>query len=102
MNETHNYTDEDAKKLIDYLALTLKVSDKTIITAYEDPIHYIMKEAELPIDIDPSEYDIDSALERQTIAKVLSQGLSKPVGFILPLNYAENEWMTSFWTNLKE
>ena len=98
MNESYSYTNDDAKKFIDYLALTLKVSDKTVISAYEDPIHYIMKEAELPIDIDPTAYDIDSALERQTIAKVLSQGLSKAIGFILPLNYAENEWMTSYWT----
>ena len=38
-------------------------------------VHYIMKEAELPIDVDPLDYDVDNAIERNTIARVLSQGL---------------------------
>jgi len=97
MNESYSYTDDDAKKFLNTLALTLKVSNETIVTAYEDPVHYIMKEAELPIDIDPLEYDLNDASQRQTIARVLSQGLSKPAGFILPLNYAEDRWMTSSW-----
>ncbi|NCO00384.1 MAG: transglutaminase family protein [Epsilonproteobacteria bacterium] len=102
MNESYNYTDEDAKKFLENLAHTLKVSGETILTAYEDPIHYIMKEAELPIDIDPLEYDIDNATERNSIAKVLGQGLSKEVGYVLPLNYAEDRWMTSFWSFRRE
>jgi len=97
MNESYTYTNDDAEKFLNTLALTLKVSNETIVTAYEDPVHYIMKEAELPIDIDPLEYNLDDASQRRTIAKVLSQGLSKPVGFILPLNYAEDRWMTSPW-----
>lgn len=97
MNESYTYTNDDAKKFIETLALTLKVSNENVMTAYEDPVHYIMKEAELPIDVDPLDYDVDNAIERNTIARVLSQGLSKPVGFVLPLNYAENEWMSSSW-----
>ncbi len=88
MNESYNYTDEDAKKFLENLAHTLKVSGETILTAYEDPIHYIMKEAELPIDIDPLEYDIDNATERNSIAKVLGQRLSKEGGHVFPRNNA--------------
>ncbi len=98
MNETYNYTQEDAQKFIEALALTLRVNKETILAAYEDPIHFIMKEAALPLDIDPLDYNIDNEIERNTIARVLSQGLSKPVGYVLPLNYAENVWMTSFWS----
>jgi len=97
MNETYSYTNEDAKKFIDTLATTLKVSNKTVMTAFEDPIHFIMKEAELPVDIDPLDYNIDNEIERNTIARVLGEGLSKPRGYVLPLNYAEDKWMTSYW-----
>jgi len=97
MNESYSYTTEDAKKFIKTLAHTLSVRGDNIIHAYEDPIHYIMKEAELPIDVDPEDFDVDSAIERNTIARVLSQGLSKPVGFVLPLNYGESTWVSSRW-----
>ena len=98
MNEKYNYTTEDAKKFTETLALTLGVSDQNVMSAYEDPLVYILKEAELPIDIDPLNCDLDDSLERQTIAKVLSQGLNNPVGFVLPLNYAETSWISSQWT----
>lgn len=98
MNQSYHYTNEDAYKFLDLLALTLRVSNETIVIAFEDPIHYIMREAELPIDIDPTQYNIDDPSERKTLAKVLSEGLSKPVGYVLPLNYAEDKWMTSYWS----
>ena len=97
MNASYTYTNDDALKFLYTLSLTLGVSNENIIDAFEDPVHYIMKEAELPIDVDPLDYDVDNAIERNTIARVLSQGLSKPVGFVLPLNYAEDEWMSSSW-----
>ena len=97
MNENYSYTNEDAQKFLETLALTLKVSNENVIPAYEDPVYYIMKEAELPIDIDPLAYDLEDASERRNIAKVLSEGLSKPVGFVLPLNYGEDAWASSAW-----
>lgn len=97
MNETYTYTAEDAHTFIKELALTLGVSDKNVVKAYEDPIHYIMKEAALPFDIDPMKADLNDSLERQNIAKVLSQGLNKEVGYILPLNFGETKWITSGW-----
>ena len=97
MNKEYTYTTDDAKKFTETLALTLGVSDQNVMSAYEDPLVYILKEAQLPIDIDPLNCDLDDSLERQTIAKVLSQGLNNPVGFVLPLNYGETSWISSQW-----
>ena len=97
INKEYTYTTEDAKKFSETLALTLGISDQNVISAYEDPLVYILKEAQLPIDIDPLNCDLDDSLERQTIAKVLSQGLNNPVGFVLPLNYGESSWISSQW-----
>jgi uncharacterized protein (DUF2126 family)/transglutaminase-like putative cysteine protease len=97
MNETYTYTNADAQKFISTLALTLGVSDKNVIKAYEDPVYYIMKEAELPIDVDPMKADLSDPLERQNIAKVLAQGLNKEIGYVLPLNFGEVKWLSSGW-----
>jgi uncharacterized protein (DUF2126 family)/transglutaminase-like putative cysteine protease len=97
MNETYTYTNDDAQKFIDTLALTLGVSPKNVIKAYEDPVYYIMKEAELPLDVDPMKVDLKDPLERQNIAKVLAQGLNKEVGYVLPLNFGEVKWLSSGW-----
>lgn len=102
MNEKYNYTNEDAQKFITTLALTLSISDKNVISAYEDPFHYIMKEAQLPIDVDPMKADLKDSLERQNIARVLSQGLNNPVGFVLPLNFGETKWISSGWSFRRE
>jgi uncharacterized protein (DUF2126 family)/transglutaminase-like putative cysteine protease len=97
MNETYTYTNEDAQKFISTLALSLGISDKNVIKAYEDPVYYIMKEAELPLDIDPMKADLSDPLERQNIAKVLAQGLNNEVGYVLPLNFGEVKWLSSGW-----
>ena len=97
MNKTYPYTTKDAKKFLSTLALVLGVSDKNIIPAFEDPVYYIMKEFELPIDLDPMKYDLDDPLERKTIAQKLQQGLNNEVGYVLPLNYGRTKWITSKW-----
>ncbi len=97
MNGTYTYTNDDAKRFLAKLALTLGVSDHNIVEAYEDPLYYIVKESELPIDIDPMKADLSDSLERRTIAKVLSGGLNNPVGYVLPLGFGTTQWVTSAW-----
>jgi len=97
MNAEYNYTGDDAEAFIRALANTLGLSDENVIEAYEDPIHYIMKEAELPVDIDPLDCSLEDSLERRTLAQVLSHGLNKPAGFVMPLNYGITRWLSSQW-----
>ena len=98
MNETYSYTHKDALKFMNTLALMLGVSPKNVVKAYEDPYYYIMKEAQLPVDVDAMKVDLKDSLERQNIAKVLSQGLNEEVGYVLPLNFGEVKWLSSGWT----
>ena len=97
MNATYSYTAEDAKRFLERLALTIGVSDQNIVSAYEDPVYYVVKESELPVDVDPMQYDLDDPLERRTLAQVLQQGLSNPVGYVLPLGYGHSRWISSAW-----
>jgi len=97
MNKTYPYTTQDAKKFLSTLSLILGVSDENIVPAFEDPVYYIMKEHELPIDLDPMKYDLKDPLERRTIAQKLQQGLNSEVGYVLPLNFGRTKWITSKW-----
>lgn len=97
MNNVYPYTTADAKKFLSTLSLVLGVSDENIVAAFEDPIYYIMKEAEMPLDIDPMKFDLKDPLERRTIAQKLSQGLNEEVGYVLPLAYGKTKWITSKW-----
>ncbi len=97
LNETYTYTHEDAKQFLDKLALTLGVSSENVMEAYEDPLYYIIKESELPLDIDPMKASLEDSLERQSIANVLSRGLKTPVGYVLALGYGQTRWITSRW-----
>ena len=55
-----------------------------------------MKEAELPIDIDPLKYDLKTHLKRKQLLKINS-GLNSEVGYVLPLNFGITKWITSKW-----
>ncbi len=96
-NETYPYSTEDAKKFLSTLALVLGVSDENIVPAFEDPVYYIMKEFELPLDVDPMKCDLKDPLERRTIAQKLQQGLNSEVGYVLPINFGRTKWITSKW-----
>ncbi|QKF83478.1 DUF2126 domain-containing protein [Halarcobacter ebronensis] len=97
MNKTYPYKTKDAKEFLSTLALVLGVSDKNIVPAFEDPVYYIMKEFELPLDIDPMKANLKDSLERRTIAQKLQQGLNSEVGYVLPLNFGRTKWITSQW-----
>ncbi|MFY9089349.1 DUF2126 domain-containing protein [Arcobacter aquimarinus] len=97
MNKNYDYTIADAKEFISTLSLILGISDENVIPAFEDPIYYIMKEAELPIDIDPLKYDLKDPLERKTIAQKLTYGLNNEVGYVLPVSFGFTKWITSKW-----
>ncbi len=76
---------EAAEGFAGALATRLGVDPSYVIPAYEDPVHWIGKEAALPINVDPSDPKIDDPEERERILKVFQRGLSTPTGFVLPI-----------------
>ena len=79
----------------------LGVGGDHVIEAFEDPVHWMMKEAELPINVDPLNSKIDDPEERARMARVFERGLSKPAGFGLPVQRwnasDQRRWISDTW-----
>jgi uncharacterized protein (DUF2126 family) len=97
LDQTFDYTHEDAHNFLSKLSLNLGVSDHNIMAAYEDPLVALLQEAQLPIDVDPLKADLKDSLERRALAQTLSRGLDVPSGYVLPIGWGMTRWITSGW-----
>src|SRR5207253_3146390 len=101
-------TCENARAFVARLARALGFAESSVITAFEDAPHLLIREAALPVNADPLKSDLTSADERARLARLLQAGLDKPAGFVLPLkaSYDESDttltWETSPWPLRRE
>ncbi len=95
------YGPPEAQAFAAKLAERLGVSPDYVNTAYEDPVFYLQKERQLPINVDPEDNRLEDPQERERIRRVFEHGLHNPTGFVLPLQRAWTqrgpEWQTGLW-----
>lgn len=84
----YGHTPEDAKRFVASLANELNISAKMTVPVFEDVFHYLWREDRLPVDVDPTDPKLDDPNERAMMIRTFTQGLSKPVGFVLPVRRA--------------
>jgi uncharacterized protein (DUF2126 family)/transglutaminase-like putative cysteine protease len=91
---------EDAQRLSTELTKYLGIPEKFIHAAYEDAFFFLWEEGKVPVNIDPSKMDLDDSLERQKLSQLLQTGLSKPVGFVIPIewDHASSRWVSCEWS----
>jgi uncharacterized protein (DUF2126 family)/transglutaminase-like putative cysteine protease len=97
LDQSFDYTPEDARGFLARLCLNLGISDHNIHDAYNDPLVALLQESLLPIDIDPKKANLKDSLERRALADSLSGGIDKPAGFVLPLGWGTTRWITCRW-----
>ena len=93
-------TADQAARLAEGIAARLGVEADFVLPAYEDTAHWIMKEAELPANVDPLDSKLEDAEARARIARVFDRGLTEPTGFVLPVqrwNAAARSWRSERW-----
>ncbi len=95
-------TASDALALIRRLAGRLGVDPALALPAREDPLHWIKVEGDLPPGVELDDAEIDNAPSRHGLRRAMAGGLSKPVGYVLPLRRgltrAEGErWLSEAW-----
>ncbi len=81
------------------LAQNLGINAGYLQAAYEDKLYYLREEANVPVDIDPDDADLEDGLDRMRLAKVLRQGLNTPTAWVLPLSWdsGSSQWYSTRW-----
>ncbi len=95
-------TDADSSRFLAAFAANLGLTDETIDAAYEDPGEWLLKEAKLPANVDPANPELADAEARARMAKVFEHGLTKPTGYVLPVQRwnaiaAQSHWVSEKW-----
>lgn len=96
----HGYTIGDANKLALLLTKFLNVPAEHIHPALEDAFFFLWEEGKVPSNIDPYSSDLSDPLERKKLTEILNNGLSTPVGFVIPIewNHWTSRWFTCKWS----
>lgn len=97
----HKVTHEDAARLLQAIALELDLTPENVTPAYEDPAEWIIREANLPENVDPANSKLKDPEERSRIAKVFSQGLTTPAGYVLPVQAWQSRASGRSWVSEK-
>ena len=95
-------TDESAAQFLANFAANLGLSGETVDAAYEDPGEWLLKEAKLPANVDPSNSELSDAEARSRMAKVFEHGLTRPTGYVLPVQRwnaiaSRSRWVSEKW-----
>ncbi|QIO35266.1 DUF2126 domain-containing protein [Bradyrhizobium sp. 1(2017)] len=90
---------KDAEAFMEGTAARLGVDLGYIMPAYEDPAYWLQKEAELPVNVDPTDSKLSDPEARVRMARVFDQGLNTPRGFVLPIQRwnAPPRWRSERW-----
>ncbi len=100
-NRNHQVDHTDAARLLQAIAIELDLAPENVTPAYEDPAEWIVKEANLPENVDPSNSKLKDPEERNRIAKVFSQGLTTPAGYVLPVQAWQTRASGRTWVSEK-
>ncbi|MGE0802523.1 MAG: transglutaminase family protein, partial [Lautropia sp.] len=88
------------------LATALGVSPRYLVPAYEDVALRVQQEQQLPVNADPSQYDLRDPVARQKLSLLLQQSLGEVAGYVLPLKPLHSGgttgWRSSRWPLRRE
>ena len=91
----------DAERFAETVAQRLALSSDYVLPAFEDPNHWLQREAALPPNVDPGDSRLADPEERARMARVFDTGLNIPKGFVLPIQRSpieEGGWLSEHWT----
>jgi len=99
IDKTYGIDLKVSQRFANKLTQRLGIHTHYLLPAYEDALHYIQAESQLPVDKDPLKAKLKDGLDRLRLAQVLQQGLDTPSGWILPLawDFAQQRWYSTRW-----
>jgi len=97
----YNHTIHDAQDFLVRLANRIGIDPEYANAAFEDPVHFLAKERELPVNVDPVDNHLEDPEQRDRLRRVFERGLHNPVGFVLPIQRGQGkkgpEWQSGLW-----
>jgi uncharacterized protein (DUF2126 family)/transglutaminase-like putative cysteine protease len=74
-----------AEQFLKGIAAFLDVPGEFVQAAYEDPVEWSLKEADLPDNVIPTDPEIEDPEARMRMVRTFERGLSRPTGYVLPI-----------------
>lgn len=97
----YGHTIDDAERFVERLSRRLAVDPSYAVPAFEDSIHFLRREGQLPINVDPADSRLTDAEERTRLRRVFERGLNELVGYVLPLQRGSpgtaQVWESGLW-----
>jgi uncharacterized protein (DUF2126 family)/transglutaminase-like putative cysteine protease len=100
--EARDLTADDAKRFAEAVATTLGITPTYVQAAYEDPVHWMLEEGELPVNVDVGDPKLFDASARARMMRVFERGLGVAAGYVLPLRRVDNAWVSETWDVRRE
>ncbi len=97
-SKDHQPSLTDAQALIAAIAQKLGLEDSYIVPAFEDFWHHLAQERQLAANVDPRDSKLEDPELRARLARVFERGLSRAVGYILPVEKGLKHWVSEHWT----
>ncbi|MBN9315533.1 MAG: transglutaminase family protein [Devosia sp.] len=93
---------DDAAKLLVEIATRLGLEGDTVAPAFEDPGEWLLKEGNLPANVDPTNSELKDPEARARMAAVFERGLTNPTGYVLPVQRwnalpSRTRWVSEQW-----
>jgi len=89
------YGHQEGRRFLEALVGFLGVEPKFIMEAFEDPMHFLTQERNLPVNVVPGDPKLANPEDRHRMIQVFHHGLHNPTGFVLPLQ--KGSWKSGPW-----
>jgi uncharacterized protein (DUF2126 family) len=98
----HRPLADDAQRFTQAIAARLGLDADYVQPAFEDPAERMLKQGELPENVDPNDPKIDDPVERDRIMRAFDRHLGTPAGYVLPVQRwtaqaAASGWVSEIW-----
>jgi uncharacterized protein (DUF2126 family) len=88
----------DARGLTEAIGKKLDLDGSYIMPAFEDFWHHLSQERQLAHNVDPRDSKLEDPELRARLARVFERGLSREVGYVLPIEKGVSRWLSEHWT----
>jgi uncharacterized protein (DUF2126 family) len=95
-------TADGAKRFAEAVAALLGIAESRVQAAFEDPVHWMLEEGKLPVNVDALDPKLFDAAARARMMRAFERGLGRPAGYVLPLRRHDDAWVSETWDVRRE